>query len=287
MTPFGMSHSSMKFYYIAILLAIASCRNKDSTASKTPGNIDTTIQVKHANTIYDSIIHFEKNPALYTDLDTIRIGDEYDTLVYSKKEFNEIIDLFPDLHDNIPLHPDIAYFKSGIYKNFIDENGAQQNVSFGSESGQDEFYVLYAYFLRKKVHYKEADDLRQKLLTGCRLIRSMFLSIEGFGTYYTHMYSRIKGIVEYWIYWQGESITDPYDLGKAININAQRELFIGSLKKELSDAIQADNNIASPTEKSEKRTKVFALIEELNSLITAHFLLRCFQQYRYSYHSYY
>jgi hypothetical protein len=50
-------------------------------------------------------------------------------LICSKEEFNEIADNSPELHEDISMHPDIEYFKSGIFKDIVDKESKTNDIS--------------------------------------------------------------------------------------------------------------------------------------------------------------
>ncbi len=77
------------------------------------------------------------NSKYYTNLDTITIKTENDiTREFSKKEFNKIVDAHPEFFHEIIQSPDIFYNTYG--------------KGFGSEAGQDTYYILYAHFLKQR-----------------------------------------------------------------------------------------------------------------------------------------
>ncbi len=74
----------------------------------------------------------------HTDKDTVCIiSYSKDTLKYSKEEFNDIVDNFPELTSLNTQNPDTAY-ASKIWVELIDNSGEKKHLTFSSEAGQDE-----------------------------------------------------------------------------------------------------------------------------------------------------
>jgi hypothetical protein len=249
----------MKSPYFIFLFVLLSCKSNVQKKSSASIKIDNSFR---------------------TSLDTVRIEYQYDTLIYSKEEFNEIADNFPELHEDIPMHPDIEYYKSGIFKDIVDKDGNQKHISFRSESGQDEFYMLYAYFLKKRNTYATAEKARNSLIEIFTTLNNIFGLLNNGGTYYGHQYKRIKGYAEYWAYWFGKENKE----SKTNDISKQKELFISSLKQEISAIIKKDNDFRGEKEKEQKARKLFAEADKLGSLLSNYFLLRRAQEFRYSYY---
>ena len=269
MNQFPFLRVRFPFPVISLLL-LFSCRYNHKNENTASTNVESVSMVQP----------IKIDTSFRTSLDTVRIEYEYDTLIYSKEEFNEIADNFPELHENIPLQPDIEYFKSGIFKDMIDSEGNKQHLSFGSEAGQDEFYILYAYFLKRKNNYRGANETRNKLINAAHIVRNIFLSIHGFGTYFTHQYRRIYGYAEYWVYYYEK----PDGNEKEPDIAGQKKSFLLSLKKEIKDIIEDDNDISGRKAKDEKIAELFPEVDKLDALITDLYILRCLQEYRYSYY---
>ena len=115
--------------YISLLLTL-SCSHQTNQSDKTTP-IDTTNNITSLNKIDRS--------KYYTTKDTLIITTETaDTLVYSKDEFNEIIERHPELLNiKYVQNPDLIYYCSG------------DREEFNSEVGQDTYYILYAYLLKQ------------------------------------------------------------------------------------------------------------------------------------------
>lgn len=108
----------MKLYPVTLFLLRTACIHKKSerATSETKLSVQTDTALLKDNRLF------------YAKQDTVTIISEsgYDTLHYSKKDFDNVVDYFPELHEDIPSHPDIAYAKSGVFKDIIDENGGKK-----------------------------------------------------------------------------------------------------------------------------------------------------------------
>lgn len=217
----------------------------------------------------------------HTDKDTVFIISSYkDTLKYSKDEFNDIVDNFPELTSLNTQNPDTAY-ASKIWVDLVDSSGEKKHLTFGSEAGQDEYYILYSYFLKEKNGIAKYSVRRIKLLEIYRTLNSLFGSLNYGGTYFGHQYSRIEGYAEFSVYWfrHYEDYFDrPYDITK------QKEFYILGLKQLIKDEVKIDNNVMGENEKAERRKDLFKLVDSLNKEITDNFYLRMAQSFQSDYY---
>lgn len=92
------------------------------------------------------------------------VSENYDSLVYTREEFDDIVEHFPILYTDIPQNPHISYYRSGMFKEIVDKNGKEKTISFVSETGQDTYFILYAYFLKKKNTNKDLIIRRNTLI---------------------------------------------------------------------------------------------------------------------------
>ena len=261
--------TNMKPIYTFFLTLILGCNPAPKHGSG-PGD-PTLIEADSATIKYNQSLH------IADDSITI-IGNTYDTLRYDRKTFNEIIDHFPTLPRNPPLRPDIAWSLSGTFKTFTDVNGESKTISFSDEVEQDEFYMLYAYFVSKQYPCANSGKLKTTLEKAYRVLRNVYLSIEGFGTYFTHQYRRIAGYAAFDAYWA----KCPPEPGEEPGFQKQKELFLRTLRAELVDLIRYGQYFG--TEIPVKTKEVLDDLQELDLLITDYFILRRVQAYRYSYY---
>lgn len=176
---------------------------------------------------------------------------------YTKQKFQLIIDSFPQLRgiNGIIEHPDSAYFK---YPVFVNE------YTFGSEVGQDEFYLLYAYFLRQKNGDKYSKE-RDTLINIYRKLNEFYQELNRGGTYFGHMYERIVGYAEYDIYCL------PQEKGNIPigNFVKQKEKFIPSFDKAINNKIEE----SSYQGESINKVQLQEYVKDLNNMLTNEFYL--------------
>jgi hypothetical protein len=213
----------------------------------------------------------------HTDKDTVYIfSQSKDTLKFSKEEFNDIVDNFPELTSLNTQNPDTAY-NSKIFVDLIDRLGEKNHITFSSEAGQDNYYILYAYFLKQKNGIAKYSVRRKKLLEIYNTLNSLFGALNYGGTYFGHQYSRIEGYAEFSVYWfrHYEDYFDrPYDITK------QKEFYIAGLKQLITDEVKIGNNVIRENEKDERRRDLFKLVDNLNKEITDNFYLRMAQSFQ-------
>jgi hypothetical protein len=247
-------------YILTITIGLLSCNNHPKQVEESPIAKTKIINSKVDNSKY------------YTKKDTILIITEIgDTLKFAKAEFNNIVDKHTEFFKEYPVNPDQAYFN---------DNDKEE---FGSEVGQDNYYVLYAYFLKQKNGVKEFAQQRQKLIDIYSNINSLFEHFEYGGTYFGHQSSRILGYAEYSIYLLPKT-TD--EVSKTYDITKQKELYIKSLRQLIEDESKIDFNTLGQ-EKIERTKKLIQIVDELGNLITDNFYLRRAQEFQYRHYEYY
>lgn len=221
--------------------------------------------------IVDSVdLSYGEKKGIIDPADTEKYVREY----YTPEEMQLIKDSFPQLHTyeyDIVENPDDLYFRYPMFCS---------NYSFGSEAGQDEYYILYAYFLKQK-NGNENDDVRQKLIKIYRNINEMMGSISYGGTYFGHMYDRLVGYAEYSLYMY-PTYLNGLDLMGTYDIKPQQKLFIQTLKQMADDELSIDIYDAIIETREERTENFYRIINDLDNLITDKFLLRAAQEFLYS-----
>lgn len=247
----------MKILYYIPFLTILGC-NSQTKHADTTGQLSTTHQID--------------NSKYYTSKDSLVIPFENgDTLKYSKDGFNQIVDNHPELFNDIVKDPAPTYYSK------------PNQQDFGSEVDQDEYYMLYAYFLKQKngnIKYKER---RVKLISIYSNINSLFQHFQHGGTYFGHQASRIPGYAEYSIYlykYFENKLSKTYDIGK------QKDLYIKSLRQLIEDEIKIDAETIGQ-EKVERRKELNKIVDGIERAITDIFYLRRAQEFQYGYYQYY
>lgn len=191
--------------------------------------------------------------------DSVKIEIDSFCLIYDKNIFETIKDSFPQLsklEKGIIESPDDTYKKYPVYIN---------DYTFDSEAGQDEFYLLYAHFLRKRNGDKYS-KVRDNLINIYREINSLFGSLEIIGNYFGHQYVRIVGYAEYDIY-----LYSPDNKNKQVENN-----FVVTKRrylKSLENKVLEDADYYESTDRQEIIQKSHIFIDNLNSLITDEFYL--------------
>lgn len=255
-------------FYIATTILLFSCNRKQPN-EKIIATTDTLI------TVTDTAIELPKNKLervkYHTDKDSVYISSiSKDTLQFSKEEFNDIVDNFPELTSMNPLPPDSAY-NAKIFVDFVDSTGEKQHITFGSQAGQDNYYIVYAYFLKKKNGITKYAVRRKKLLEMYRTLNSIYANLKYGGTYFGHQYKRIEGYAEFSVYWF-KKFEDYYD--RSYDISKQKAYYIGGLKQLIVDEVTNDQNTFGLKEKAKQQEKLFKKVDDLDKLITDNFYLR-------------
>lgn len=176
------------------------------------------------------------------------IGEHYK---YSRKAFNDIVDLHPEFFLEVPMHPDQSYYE---------ENN---DPDFEDEFGQDHYYVLYAYFLKQKNGAEKFSVQRQELINIFTKINSLFANLKRGGSYFSHQKCRILAYVEYSIYLINNSVS------KKDDFNIQKALYLQSLK----ELIDAECNLYIYDTEQEKNGRIEyinSIADELDDMITCY-----------------
>ncbi len=147
------------------------------------------------------------------DKDTVII-DKDDNYKITRGELRKILKENPELNEAVIQPPDVAYAKRG-----------RSNDSYNSEVGQDTYYMLYGYFLKKKNVEKKYREQRKTLINIYNDINSIFQKIAHGGTYFGHQYSRILGYVEYSVYLNRD---DSSYFRIEYNISKQKKIYLKS-----------------------------------------------------------
>lgn len=227
-----------------------------------------------------NLIHKEKtedqttnqfNPKkYYTTKESVLLASfEGDTVNVLKDDFNDVVRNHPEFFVEFPNDPYVTY------------SSIPSSVEFGSEVGQDMYYLYYAYFLRNTNEmYKIDDDFnhqRNKIMIIYTRLNRMFSLLDGGGPGYMHSYRRTFGEAEYAIYLYAltrKDFTVKYDITK------QKELFKQTLQQIVSDRLGSTFDIHE-TENPKLKKELFALINEIDSQITDSFYLTQAQQFYY------
>ncbi|WP_157607728.1 hypothetical protein [Runella limosa] len=169
----------------------------------------------------------EKKP--YTQQDTVRISPYY---CYDREIFNHIVDGFPNLYQYPPLHPDSA-FAIKSYTEYFDKTGEKQCIDFGVTAHSDDFYALYADFLRQK---NKTDEAKRRQLQGNF---EALVQIYRLITFRSQMQGYIEGktpaMVQYSLYlWHQRKTTD------SKGFEQRKEAYLNHLNELKNDIVDTD-----------------------------------------------
>jgi hypothetical protein len=260
---FNVSGNSMRPLFIILVLLGFSC-NSQTKKNDRDANGDSIQKV--------SAIKKKGNSKYYTTIDTLLIATETgDTLKFSAKNFNKIVDEHPELYEDLTYNPDYVYHAN------------MDNDDFGSEQGQDVYYVLYAYFLKQQNGVEKFAEQRKKLISIYSNLNSLFRHFQYGGTFFGHQRLRILGYAEYSIFLYPKSKND---FEKTYDITKQKELYIKSLRQLIRDESTIDFETRG-NEKIERTKKLNKIVDELDNLITDIFYLRRAQAFHYDNYEYY
>lgn len=200
----------------------------------------------------------------YTSKDSVFIAGGRDgSMPFSKDEFNSMIDKHPELYSDDVRDPDFVYYSSPA------------DIQYSSEVGQDGYYELYAWFLKKRNGDKQYAERRKKLIDIYTNINGLYWQLQRGGTYFGHQYYRIVGYAEYSVhlYKQAEkSLEKDYDISK------QKSLYIRSLRQLIQDETPDDSDL---------KKELNSLVNDIDKAITDNFYLRRAQEFQYSHYQYY
>ena len=267
----------MKLPFYCVLLFLISCHSKPVTNEQKRKAFNDSLDAvqKEKDSLFRQQLYVPDSVVMEDfDGDTPR--------VYSARSFNRIIDLFPILYDTIPARPDMSYASSGYFRNYTDSTGEEQTINFDSEAGRDSYYMLYAYFLRKRNGIEQLAGRRDTLIKIYRDINSIFGHLVYGGTYFGHQYLRILGYVEYDLYLYLYSLKYP-DTTDMYSIAKQKQFYIGLLRQKITDEIKNDMNITTP-DKIPMQKELFEEVAQIEKLITDKFYLESAIGFQYNHY---
>ena len=248
-----MKNYKIILFFLTTLLI--SCNNPSKQADET-AVVDISEQENIDNSKY------------YATEDTVFIETQFGTLKHSKEEINQIVDNHPELFQEVPYNPDITFY--GNVKYFPIGSG------FTSETGQDVYYIFYAYFLKQRNGIEKYRQQRKQLIDIYRNINALFQNLRHGGTFFGHQYDRILAYAEYSLYQYPEIDVNEYD------ISIQKQLYIKMLRQIIEDDSKLfDENNEQTIEQRPKRNKI---VDNLEKLITNYFYLEKAQQFHYTYY---
>lgn len=217
--------------------------------------------------IYNSL--FEKDSVV------IRVGDyDYNRIVLHKNDLRLLEKQYPSFFEDYVYDPDQAYCSR---KRIDNEDSTYSN--FGSEAGQDSYFILYGYFLKIKNGDTKFRKQREKLSNIYETLNSIDANIENGGTYFGHMSKRILGYAEYGIYLLAD---EDYNarFKKDYDIKNQKAIFIKSMQQYIID--ESNNwDYCAEEFKREKIKKLLKEVDVLDKEIDNYFYLSMASKFEY------
>ncbi len=192
--------------------------------------------------------------------------------VYTKDELEKIAERNPELLRSWPMDP------------YVIADSKERGWEYDCEACEDEFFLIYAYFLRRQNGDEKYAEVRGKLTDIYSAINDLYGQMRMGGTYFGHQMPRIIGYAEYsvWVYmfYEGQVADWPYD------ITDQKKLYIASLRQLVKDESMRDP--ATPAEKRSGNIKELnRTVDRLDELITDIFYLRRAQEFQHRHYEYY
>lgn len=209
-------------------------------------------------------------PVVFIPGDTVRF--EKDRLLMAKK-------VIPQFSEDFFQNPDEAYATRGMgYEPQTKEE--KEFNSFGCEICRDDYYLMYAYFLKQRNGTSKFDADRHTLVALFRLINELNEKLRSGGTYFGHQYSRIYAYAEYAVYIHGKN---GFDDEKKYPVVKEKGFFIGGLKqKVLDDELYNLDGAVGVVAKKERKEELLKIIDQIDKLIANHFYLQEAQKFQYS-----
>ncbi len=193
-----------------------------------------------------------------------------DSLVYSREDFDNILSKHSEFIFEKTFDPTLSYH-------------LQHDVEFNSEAGQDNYCMLYSYFLMQMNGVQKYATQRKKFFQLFSKINELFALIEQGGTYFGHQHKRLLAEVEYAIYLMPK---DKSEFRKTYAINKQRQLYIQGLRQLVADET-VNNKGIEPQRKLSQIKCLNKVIDDINQLITDNFSLKRAQYFQSNYYEYY
>jgi hypothetical protein len=256
---------------LIMIAALFSCKNFDKRSQ--PSNQDTSANSVSKQSTPDIISGSDK--------DSVNISSEPDdTFKYSKGDLRKIIKACPEFTEDLHYSPDESLTKSKDVT--IDLGGEDNTMNFNCEVCQDNYYILYAFFLKMGDCDEQYNKQRQTLIKLYRDLNFIFGRLRHGGTYYGHQDSRILGYAEYSIYLLNEH-QNYGNFKKPYSISKQKALYMATLKQTIEDEINSDNDTLLKQKPKDKK-ELLKTVNEMDSLITDYFYLNMVQKFQYSHY---
>jgi hypothetical protein len=154
---------------------------------------------------------------------------------------------------------------------------------FGSEIGQDTYYMLYAYFLKQQQGVEKYAARRKKLIDIYTNINALYRHIQDGGTYFGHQQYRILAYAEFSLHIFIAHESSP---SKTFDISKEKKLYLSLLRQIVND--ETSLNYDSKGENfAEETRELNHIVDNLDHLITDIFYLKRAQAFQYDKYEYY
>lgn len=267
--------------FAALLTIFLSCKKEnfvEEKKAKTEKESNKKLSIQGLPQIID-------DPKLENEKIVIFAEKDNDTLIISKNELNKIEKLFPILNSEFISNPNEGYEASGEWKDYVNQNGEKEHYSFGSETGQDKFYLIYTYFLKQKNGERKFNSERQNLIELYKAINGLYACLDYGGTFYGHQHIRLNAFAEYSIYLLKNN-REYYD--KMYDFRNQKKIYLKSLIQYVTD--EESQNVYNQIDLVENKPKALERAKELEKkidilqkLITNYFYLYQVQEFEKNY----
>lgn len=229
--------------------------------------------------------HIKDNPKLQDEMVLVFADEEIDSVLFSKNELNKIEILFPVFKAKFPSNPNESY-AGKAWENYINQDGKEETITFGSEVGRDDFCLVYAYYLKQKNGEQKYKLEREKLIQLYHAVNGLYQSLNYGGTYFAHQFKRLYADAEYSIY-QLAVGKEYYD--KKYDFQKQKKLYIQSLTQYVADeesqnSYNQDDSIDGKGKNSKRAKQLQEKINILQKLITNYFYLNQVQNFEITYY---
>jgi len=145
-------------------------------------------------------------------------------------------------------------------------------IYFSSEVGEDDFYMLYAYFLQQVNGVEKYSKDRYALFSAFRKMNRLKSYYQYGGTYFGHIHDRIYGYAEFSI------TTIEKALSSNTNINKEKNTFLSDLKKVYIQNLKEDGNTLLK-DKPKREKEMVKMIDDMGTYITNAYQLKVVKQF--------
>ena len=243
----------MKYLLLIAFLVFAGCAGKHTDEKAIKIVTDNTPPADTVSTAFVA-----EPETVDADLTTINLNDSTEVKCNKLALYN-VDQWFAKSKEKGFLVPYKAW------EDFIfDEKYKAVKSEFTSEVGQDDFYVLYAYFLKKVNDSDGYNAERDDLVRLYHKVNQLCALSSYGGTYYGHMQLRLNAYTEYSLLKKINNTYKPGPISKTGFITLLRTKF---------EKIEDGDPATSPEEKIKLKKELNSIIGDISSLITTDFQL--------------